>query len=111
MGAGRGSDGSLMIGTGSGETWREAGGGSGGRAADVVRERGTGITGVGGCTDAVLEGGGVAIETLIAGGGGGGGGGMPDDAGIATSSFPFCFIISIICFTVNPISCAICMKV
>ncbi len=47
-----------MTGTGSGETWREAGGGNGGRAADVVRERGTGrsAAGVGGCTDAVLEG-------------------------------------------------------
>ena len=102
-----------MTGTGSGETWREAGGGNGGRAADVVRERGTGrsAAGVGGCTDAVLEGGGVAIEIRMAGGGGGGGGGMPDDAGITTSSFPFDFIISIICFTVNPMSCARCMNV
>ena len=58
MGIGRGSDGSLMTGTASGETWREAGGGNGGRTADVVRERGTGrsAAGVGGCTDAVLEG-------------------------------------------------------
>ncbi len=58
MGVGRGSDGSLMTGTASGETWREAGGGNGGRAADVVLERGTGRSsaGVGGCADAVLEG-------------------------------------------------------
>ncbi len=113
MGAGRGSDGSLTIGTGSAETGREAGGGNGGRAADVVRDldTGTSAAGVGGCTDAVLEGGGVAIEIRMGGGGGGGGGGMPDDAGIATSSLPFCFIISIISFTVIPISCAICMKV
>ena len=113
MGAGRGSDGSLTIGTGSVETGREAGGGNGGRAADVVRDldTGTSAAGVGGCTDAVLEGGGVAIEIRMGGGGGGGGGGgMPDDAGIATSSFLF-FILSISCFTVNPISCAICMKV
>ena len=102
-----------MIGTGAGETWREAGGGNGGRTALVVRERDTGTkaAGMGGCTDAVLEGGGVAIEIRMAGGGGGGGGGMPDDARINTSSFPFCFIISIICFTVNPISCARCMNV
>ena len=102
-----------MTGTGSGETWREAGGGNGGRAADVVRERGTGrsAAGVGGCTDAVLEGGGVAIEIRMGGGGGGGGGGIPDVTGIVTSGSPFCFIISIICFTVNPISCAILMKV
>ena len=112
MGAGRGSDGSLTIGTGSAETGREAGGGNGGRAADVVRDldTGTSAAGVGGCTDAVLEGGGVAIEIRMGGGGGGGGGGMPDDAGIATSSF-FCFILSISSFTVIPISCAICMKV
>ena len=114
MGIGRGSEGSLMMtGTGSGETWRGAGGGNGGRAADVVRERGTGrsAAGVGGCTDAVLECGGVAIEIRMVGGGGGGGGGIPDVTGIATSGLPFSFIISIICFTVNPISCARCMKV
>ena len=113
MGAGRGSDGSLTIGTGSVDTGREAGGGNGGRAADVVRDldTGTSAAGVGGCTDAVLEGGGVAIEIRMGGGGGGGGGGMPDDTGITTSSLPFCFIISIICFTVNPISCAKCMNV
>ena len=99
MGTGRGSDGSLMIGTGSAETGREAGGGNGGRTADVVLERGTecSAAGAGGCTDAALEGGGVAIETLIAGGGGGGGGGMPDVTGIVTSAFPFCFIISTNC--------------
>ncbi len=115
MGIGRGSEGSRMTGTGSAETGREAGGGNGGRAADVVRDldTGTSAAGVGGCTDAVLEGGGVAIEIRMGGGGGGGGGGMPDDTGITTSSLPFsfCFIISIICFTVNPISCARCMKV
>ncbi len=103
---GRGSDGSLMmIGTGSGETWREAGDSNGGRVADVVRERGTGrsVAGVGGCTDAVLEGGGVAIEIRIGGGGGGGGGGIPDVTGMVTSGLPS-FIISIICLTLNPMS-------
>jgi len=106
-------DGSRMIGTGAGETWREAGGSKGGRVTLVVRDLdlGTKASGMGGCTDAVLEGGGVAIECKVGGGGGGGGGGMPDDAGINTSSFPFCFIISIICFTVNPMSCAKCMNV
>ena len=88
-----------MIGTGSAETGREAGGGNGGRAADVVRERGTGCSaaGVGGCTDAVLEGVGVAIEILRGGGGGGGGGGIPEVTGIVTSAFPFCFISSTNC--------------
>ena len=111
MGAGRGSDGSLTIGTGSAETGREVGGGNGGRAADVVRDldTGTSAAGVGGCTDAVLEGGGVAIETLIAGGGGGGGGGgIPDVTGIVTSAFPFCFIISTSWCMERPICSAIC---
>ncbi len=113
MGIGRGSEGSRMTGTGSAETGREAGGGSGGRTADAVRERGTGRSEaeVRGCTDAVLDGGGVAIEIRMGGGGGGGGEGIPEETGNATSGSPFCFIISIICFTVNPISCAILMKV
>ena len=57
MGAGRGSDGSLTIGTGSVETGREASGGNGGRAADVVRDldTGTSAAGVGGCTDAICK--------------------------------------------------------
>ena len=99
-----------MIGTGSGETWREAGGGSGGRTADVVRERGTGrsAAGTGGCTDAVLEGAGVAIEILRGGGGGGGGGGNPEKTGIVTSAFPFCFIISTSWCMERPICSAIC---
>ena len=72
---------------------------------------GTKASGMGGCTDAVLEdggvGAGVAIECTV-GAGGGGGGGLSDDAGINASSFPFCFIISINCFIVIPVSRAKC---
>ncbi len=60
------TDGSLMIGATSGETWREAGGGKGGLVAEVVRDRGTGRSAAaGGCTDATLERGGVAIDIGI----------------------------------------------
>ena len=107
MGIGRGSEGSrMMTGTASGDTCREASGGSGGRVADVVRERGTGRSsaGVGGCSDGVRDGCGVPMATRMVDGGGGGGGGIPE-AGIATSGLPPpCFIISIICLTLIPIS-------
>ena len=108
MGAGRGSDGSLTIGTGSTETGREAG--NVGRAADVVRDldTGTSAAGVGGCTDAVLDDGGVAIEIRMGGGGGGGGGGIPDVTGTVASAFPFCFIISTSWCMEMPICSAIC---
>ena len=113
MGTGRGREGSRMTGTASGDTWREAGGGNGGRVADVVRERGTGLSsaGVGGCSDGVRDGCGVPMATRMVDGGGGGGG-IPEEAGIATSGLPPpCFIISIICLTLKPMSWAICIKV
>ncbi len=91
------------------------GGTTGGRAALVVRDLdlGTKASGIAGCTDAALEtagvGVGVAIQCCTGGAGGGGGGGLlEDDAAINSSSFPFCFIISIISFIVSPISCAEC---
>ncbi len=108
IGIGRGSDGSrIMAGTASGDTRREAGGGNGGRAADVVRDRGTGCStaGVGGCNDGVRDAWGVPMATRIVPGGGGGGGGIPEEAGIETSGLPPpCFIISIICLTLKPMS-------
>ncbi len=108
MGIGRGREGSrMMTGTASGDTRREAGGGNGGRAADVVRDRGTGRSsaGMGGCNDGVRDAWGVPMATRIVDGGGGGGGGIPEEAGIDTSGLsPACFIISIICFTLIPMS-------
>ena len=109
---GLGREGSRIIGIG--EALRESGGITGGRATLDVRDLdlGTKASGMAGCTDAALEaggvGGGVAIECRTGGGGGGGGGLPEDDAAINASSFPFCFIISIISFIVNPMSCAEC---
>ena len=110
---GLGSEGSRIIGIG--EALRDPGGITGGRAALVVRDLdlGTKASGIGapgtsgiGCTDAALETTGVEMTccTAVAPGGGGGGGGMVEDDAAINSSFPFCFIISIISFIVSPIS-------